>query len=219
MSDIDLRLQSGDTLQLQFLADKTAQRYYAQVIGHLRSQSLVITTPRKEGKVLLVREGQPLVIRMLSGNSIYAFNTSVIRSNTKPYPYLHLAYPKEFETIVVRSAHRARTELVASVQTNGREESSAPVSAMIIDISTTGALLRASEPIGDQGNLVSIATSVTVGSVQHYLTLSGIIRRVTKEANEVGDAPHYCVGVEFQLLEPQDSIVLHGYVYERLFTT
>ena len=53
---VDLKLGVGDVLQVQFVGQEQ-RKYAAKVIGYLPNASLVITTPRIDGKVMLMREG------------------------------------------------------------------------------------------------------------------------------------------------------------------
>ncbi len=215
MTDQDLKLQIGDTLQLQFVGDDPNRRYYTRVIGYLPGKSLIITTPKRDGKVMMVREGQAAVARLASGNAVYAFNARVLSSTVKPYPYLHLSYPKELEHIVVRRAHRTRANLVGTVQSEGADDKTPSRSANIVDISTTGALLMCPERLGEADDLITISVRLTVGDVTEYLTLPAVIRNVREDKSEGGRST-FAHGVEFQILDQHDSVVLHGYVYERL---
>ena len=90
------QLQIGDVLQLQFVPpSEIMDRYAATLIGYLPGQSLIITTPRKQGNPILVREGQAFTVRMLQGSNVFGFNARVLKISSKPFPYLHLAYPAE----------------------------------------------------------------------------------------------------------------------------
>lgn len=213
--DIDLDLQVGDNLQLQFVGDE--RRYNARVIGYLPGQSLLVTTPRRDGKIMLVRESQPVVIRLLSGDSVYAFNTQVLCNSAKPYPYLHLGYPKQLERIVVRKAQRARADLIMSVYSGDEGSDKDAKSAVMLDVSTTGSLLRSTTALGEVGEKVRLATRLNIATVQTYLSIPSAIRNVREERGDGGRTLYY-TGVEFQVTEREDIILLHGFVYERLYS-
>lgn len=216
MEASQLGLQVGNTLQIQFMGDSAGQRCHAQLIGYMTDHSLLITTPRRDGKVMLLREGQTLVVRMLSGNNVYAFSTIILCSCTRPYPYLHLSYPKEWEKIVVRKAHRTRTNLLASVQAgNIDNETGESVPAVIVDLSTTGALLKSDKRFGEAGDTVTINTRLSVGDVTEHLNIPAVIRNIHRN-RRAGDKDDYSFGVEFQSMDQHHGVVLHGYVYERL---
>jgi len=210
-----LELQIGDTLQLQFVADEAKRRNYSKVIGYLQGHSVLITTPRIEGNIMLIREDQIVIVRMLAGNRVYGFTTKVMRSCLKPYPYLHLAYPAEMEQITVRKAQRVSTQLIVSVERETADTSDiASCSAVVIDISTTGAMVETNEFLGRIGDIVSIKAKITVGSVQEYIAIPCIIRNIRDLASEAKNKMLY--GMEFQLLEQHEHFVLHGFVYEQM---
>lgn len=210
-----LELQIGDSLQLQFVADENKRRHYSKVIGFLKGQSVLITTPRIDGNIMLVRENQLVIVRMLTGNSVVGFNTSVLRACLKPYAYLHLAYPKEMEHITVRKAQRVSTKLIASVETYQENNSRTSIPIIIEDISTTGSMISAETSLGETGEFVTISARISVGNVREYINIPAIIRNVRKFTTEEGTTK-YSYGMEFQLLEQHEHFVLHGYVYEQL---
>ena len=76
-----LKLNAGDTLQMQYVGDQAKARYYVRLIGYLPGQSLIVTTPRSEGKIMLVREGQGFVIRLLAGNAVFGFASQLPKRN------------------------------------------------------------------------------------------------------------------------------------------
>jgi len=210
----DLQLNIADTLLLQFVTDDTHRKHPAKVIGYLQGKSLLVTTPSIEGRLMLVREGQPLIVRMLSGNNVYAFNTQILATNHKPYAYLHLAYPNEIEKIVVRKAMRvaANLEVTIALVNVADPKLARQVNGRVVDISTAGALVPAKGLSGAGGDLLAITMRVPVAGVQKYVKVPAVIRSV----RETAEPEEHQYGVEFQLLEEMDSIILHGFVYEQI---
>lgn len=209
----DLQLNVGDMLQLQFVADDSQRKHATKVIGYLPGKSLLVTTPRIDGKVMLVREGQPVVVRMLSGNSVYAFNTQILATSLKPFAYMHLTYPADIERIVVRKAMRVSTDLEVNIArvTADDPKGNVVVKGMVKDVSTAGAMLIADTCLGENGDLLTLTLRIPVAGVQKYLKISSVIRSMRESTG--GGFMH---GVEFQLLEEMDNILLHGFVYEQL---
>ncbi|WP_201345911.1 flagellar brake protein [Thiohalobacter sp. COW1] len=213
---VDLKLGVGDVLQVQFVSQEQ-RKYAAKVIGYLPNASLVITTPRIDGKVMLVREGQPLVVRMLSGNTCYGFNSRIIHNSMRPYPHLHLAYPDELERIVVRKAVRVQTQLPVIVSHPAPEDPTQSLDSRgtILDISTAGAFVASDSPLGGAGDLISMTARVPIAGAEKYLKMPAIIRSA-KAAETAEGSGRYQYGVEFQLIEHMDTILLHGYVFEQM---
>jgi c-di-GMP-binding flagellar brake protein YcgR len=213
----DLQLNIGDIVQLQFALDESQRKHPTKVIGYLQGKSLLVTTPRIDGRVMMVREGQPVVVRMLSRNSVYAFNTQVLVSSLKPFAYLHLSYPQSIEKIVVRKAMRVSADLETNITCVSADDPKANVQTKgrIRDLSTSGALVIAAQSLGGAGDLLILTLRIPVAGVQKYLKISAVIRSQRELPQEDGGAD-WQHGVEFQLLEEMDNILLHGFVYEQL---
>jgi len=213
-NDNKLELSIGDTLQLQFVADEMNRRHYAKVIGYLQGHSVLITTPRIEGNVMLIRPDQRVIVRMMTGNEVYGFTTQILSTSLTPYAYLHLAYPKEMEHITVRKAERIAIKLIGSAQLetsdDGVVQESLPV--IIQDMSTNGAMIESKRLIGEVGNVMTLSGKVTVGGKEEYINIPCIIRNIVHNP-ENGIFKH---GLEYQLLEPHEHFIIYGYVYEQM---
>ncbi len=212
MADQEFKLQPGDTLQLTLFGDDT--RHLVKVIGYLAGQSLLISTPRVKGQAMLLREGQLVTVRLLSGGTVYAFETQIMRASLTPYPYLHLVYPKAFESTVVRKAQRTSAHVIASVE-NTHSDQPQPHAAVIADMSTAGAMLESKQAFGKAGDDVVINVKLVVGNIERYVSVNALIRNVREKAT---DEPHPVIqhGVEFQLLSTEEQLILHGFVYEQI---
>jgi len=89
-----LKIQVGESLQLQRRDGGDSRRLHVKLIGYMAGTSLLVTTPKVADKVMIIREVQPFVARMMVGNRIVGFTTTVLRSCSRPFHYLHLAYPE-----------------------------------------------------------------------------------------------------------------------------
>lgn len=213
----DLKMQVGETLQLQPRDGEDSRRMQVKLIGYLPGASLVVTTPTVGGKTMIMREGQPFVVRMMIGNRIVGFTTTILRSCARPFPYLHLAYPGEVEQITVRKAQRVRVKLFTTLKNSNPEfQFDKPRSATVVDISTTGALMVAGEPLGAPGDSISMRCALRVGGTEKLLSLPAVMRNIhVGPSEEYGDGGYYH-GLEFELKDEQDIFALHGYVYEQI---
>jgi c-di-GMP-binding flagellar brake protein YcgR len=217
MSAQPLQLNIGDTIQLQLAGDMTETRHLVRVIGYQPGVSLLVSTPRVNASALLAREGNPLTVRLLAQNTVYGFESKLLKVCTAPFAYWHVAYPKEFASAVVRKAQRASTKVIASVDNaNQPGEAKEPYSVVISDLSVAGASLLAPEPFGKEGDSVMIRCKVTVGGIEKYLSLAAVIRSIKRREEASAESARYRHGIEFQMLDPNDQLVLHGYVYEQI---
>ena len=213
-NSLELKHSIGDTLQLQFSPGNAEDRYYVKLIGFLENKSIVVTTPRLDGSALKIQTDQLFIVRMISGNSAQGFTATALHSTTRPYPHMHLTYPKDLESITVRKAERVNCKLIVTVQNEEPERSLGDgKSASMEDISTAGSQLFTVESIGEKGDTITINSKVSVADIEQYLTISGVIRRVVEPEKE-GDKFEY--GIEFVLLEDKDKLLLHGFVYEQM---
>jgi c-di-GMP-binding flagellar brake protein YcgR len=213
----DLKMQVGETLQLQPRDGEDSRRLQVKLIGYVPGASLLVTTPKVGGKTMIMREGQPFVVRMMIGNRIVGFTTTIIRSCARPFPYLHLSYPDEVEQITVRKAQRVRVKLFTSLKNSNPEfqfDKARP--ATIIDISTTGALMVAGEQLGASGDRIEARCALKIGGTEKLLSLPAVIRNIhVGQSEEYGESSYYH-GLEFQIADEQDAFALHGYVYEQI---
>lgn len=211
----DIKLHIGDSIQLQDPNSKNPERIFVKLIGYRDGKSILVSMPRADGNEIQVQQGQIFIVRLFSVQTAYAFNVTVLDNKITPYPYMHISYPEELESVVVRTTQRVNVELIVSAQNNDPDKASAePISAKLADISTGGAKLSTLEPIGELGDELSLSAKVTVGGLEQYLQILATIRRI--DINDIGDKELHIYGLEFRFLEEKDRLVLHGFVYEQL---
>ncbi|HEY9051076.1 MAG TPA: flagellar brake protein, partial [Gammaproteobacteria bacterium] len=162
---IDFRVKLGDLVQLQFIPEDGRDRLNAKIIGHAPNKSLIISAPSVGGKLPILKENQPFVVRMLQGSRVYGFQSVVLKYYTLPYPHLHLKQPENIECIQVRGAQRVNTSLVISVHTADDKT----FSVTMLNTSASGGLLQAREVLGKLNDRVSISLELNISGIQKYL--------------------------------------------------
>ncbi len=215
MKQNELSLHIGDKLQLQKTPSDRPERYIVQVVGLMHGKSVIVTTPRINGKVAIVRPDQKYAVRVLQGSSVFGFVSSVLQSYSAPFPHVHLSYPREMESIVVRNSLRAATD-VQGVARNTRspDEQEHYRGVRIIDLSNSGARLTSKTPLGQEGDMVSLQFGIEVCGMEENLGVVGKIRGLGKR-NQEGDPMQFWTGVEFQSLNRYQKVVLQAFVLER----
>jgi c-di-GMP-binding flagellar brake protein YcgR len=210
----DLRVDVGDVLHLQSADSERPARFAVRIIGYLTGKSLLVTAPATQAGLVLLREGQPFTVRVLVDNRVWGFATRVLKSNARPYPYVHLAYPRELESVVVRKSPRASTDLIVSVRRAGEDE---PLTARMLDISINGTRVWSADSLGAVGDLLDLAVRLTIGELEEYLRLPARIRREQSDPG-VGGAgpPGHLYGLEFEAPPAHARLALYAYVYGRL---
>lgn len=209
----ELDLQVGETLQIQFMDDETRGQFYVKVVGFLPERSIVVTAPEKGGQAMGVRDGRAVLARSFSGQQAKGFTCVVLRSQTQPYPYLHLSYPTKVETMLERQNSRVRSALAVGVRPAG---AAADVPAVIRDISIGGAQLLASAAVGQSGDRVLIKARLPVAKIgDQPIELPAVVRNAVEETGVHDSLWRFRCGVEFEALDAPTTLVLRAYLYER----
>lgn len=205
------RLQIGDMAQLQ--SQSNDERYSVRLIGLSKGRSVLVTAPMVDAKYLLnLRDGHAFVLRAFSGKRVFAFSTQIIKVVNTPYPYLHLAYPKNVTSLVVRKGARAIVNLICAI--THCDDVPVEMAGTIINISISGVLIATKQPPGGKGQRIVVKFKVEVNGVEAILALKAVIRVVNVDPAEV-DAPCQ-TGLQFVEVAPEDSIPLFAYVYREL---
>ncbi|MFP4208075.1 MAG: flagellar brake protein [Wenzhouxiangella sp.] len=219
MDSVNLGLEVGDSLQLQFVNDTLGNRHYVKVLGCHPGRSIIVGTPQVAGRIMLVRQDQAVIVRLMIGNDVVGFNSTVLRSCARPYPYLHLAFPKELQSSSVRKALRVSLDAVVSLRRLGHDDQPDRLhpgfAGRTRDISTTGALVSSSARLGGVGDRLSMAMQVAVAGFSEEIRLLATVRNtaVLAAADETAGTLY---GIEFDPPERREAILLHGHVYQTI---
>ncbi len=218
-----LSLQSGATLQLQFLDETRRDRYQVNVIGYVEGHSLMITAPQKNGNFVLLREGQQFVVRLLSGTQIIGFNSEVLKVYNNPFSYVHLKPPLEISQLNVRNAHRVELKVIASIQNIERDEESNGIikpadskssSAIVNNMSITGCQIQLLETLPENFKELMISAKITVAEQERILTMEAEICSHRKA--EIDGKNWQLYGMKFNELDDDRRLLLNCFVYEQL---
>ncbi|MES9856753.1 MAG: flagellar brake protein [Sedimenticola sp.] len=217
MTEDHLNLHVGSILQLQRISADSEDRYSAVLIGYLPGNSVLVTSPIVDGKVLFLKEGHRFAVRLLKGSHIYGFVSTVIMTAVKPYPHLHLSYPNEIESIAVRNAQRVDTNISGFVH-NSRDQDTdenwQPV--LLKDLSMTGARLESVDPLGKPNEKIDIGFHMNVCGAEESLELKAVVcSRNLKGAPDDPEDSRYSTGVRFVDLDRAQEIMLSSFVLER----
>lgn len=207
-----IKLNIGDTLQLQLKANTDMDRYATTLIGYLQDEGVIVSTPLQDGRVMQFREGQSFVVRMFSGKSAYAFTSEVTRVTNTPYPHMHLAWPREVRGLVVRSSSRAKTNIICHASVNN----DTGFACVARDISMGGALIAAKNRIGEIGGKLILKMRVNVNNAEHMLMIDCEIRSINTSKSADGGSNNILHGLAFTQLEPQDQLVITSLLYQNM---
>lgn len=204
----DVRWYVGETLHMQALNDND-MRFIVKLIGYIKGKSVLVTAPTVDGKYVLIRDNQTFVVRAFQGKKAFAFTVMALKSIFSPHPYLHLSYPKQIISTVIRNDARASVKIIASITFKNPERTSA---ATLTDLSlggTSGVLKTAIAKTGETG----IATfKINVVDNEGLLSIDLIVRSVTQTEERDG----FRYGFEFQNVSAQNKLILSAFVHQTL---
>ena len=215
MLNDSLQVTTGDALQLQFIADHepARPRLTVSVIGQITGRSLLVSHPSIGGRLVLVRDGEPVACRMFSEGRMLGFKTTVRKVVTPPDAYLHLDYPRELEQRVLRRAPRVAVDLAARVR---RTDTARSHVAHVEDISLRGCRLTALRTDLEIDACVELTADVIIGETTHTLCLPGVVRNTLDGGREASVAETQTFGVEFVRMAPSEQLLVRAYLYDRL---
>jgi hypothetical protein len=188
------------------------ERFFVKLVGYVKNQSILLTTPMVDGHVLLLRDGQDFILRVFSGKNAYACKATILRVCNTPYPYLHLTYPTQVQGVSVRNTARQKTNMIASVSNPKDGENGTKWPATVTDLSLTGAKIDAPAPLGKTGDEINFTFRIKTSLLDTYLTVACIIRRIDAPRSEGGSTlvEH---GMQFQNLGVQDTLAIQHLLY------
>ncbi len=214
-------LQAGIELQLQFADEPSRGRYKVTVIGYVEGRSLLITAPVSNGHVMLLREGQQFIVRLLSGRQIIGFNSEVTKVYNNPFPYVHLKPPVEVQQHNVRNAYRVALNIISTVhpveyneETGKVKRTSTTMAAKISNMSTTGCQFQLMKQLPENIKEVVLSTKVSLVEQEHILRLNAVIR--SHRQIEIKNKIWHIYGSEFVDVADDKRLLLNCFVYEKL---
>lgn len=207
-----IKLDIGDSLQLQFQSISEHPRSFVTLIGYLVDQSVIVSTPMLNSKVMLIHEGQIFIVRLFSGKRAYTFTATTLKVSSKPFPHLHLSYPSEVHGIVVRGSSRARANIICHAST----AQGVSYACIARDISIGGALIAVRERIGKIGDKLLLKLRMCVNGNEHVLILDCQIRSVNSGRPSAEKTLAFLHGLSFTSMSSQDTLVISSLLYQNL---
>lgn len=212
----EMKPKVGDPVQLNVKTSTASERYSVSLVGFVKGRTVIVTAPVLNGSIVLMREGQSVIVRSFSGTDAYAYASSVLRVCNSPVPYLHLAYPKSVKGVAIRKAVRAQFSLVGSVVNKQEAEPAKGYAVMITDISVSGASFTTSEAIATKGDEITLTFRAKPNDVESYPIIHCIVRSIVDEGGIGGDTLKLQYGVQFKDLPQDMALLLQNMIYKKL---
>ena len=209
----DMRLAVGDRLQIECTARTGVRRAFVRVVGYVEGVSLMVSTPVVAGRRVELVENDPVIVRVFSRQSAFAFRASVLRACRLPFDYLHLSFPTVIQGSVIRKATRVRTQIPVRASSPAGDETG---EGTMLNLSATGALIHTHAALGEQGAIVQLHFDVLLHEVHSELRIAAEIRNVQQEPDAEGEGLEYHYGVDFHELVPEDRMKIKSLVYQTI---
>ena len=193
-----LGLKAGMALQTRRLvqgASKSESQYY----GAIEGKGVMVAALGTEGATTGLNEGEICVVRGFTGQYEFSFLSKVLQTFEKPFVYALLAYPAKVDARKVRQSMRTRVSWPCSVVLEGSRQETA-VSAVLVDLSPFGAMIRAQTPLGAIGHFLSIMIYAEIEQAALQLR----IRAKICHNNRASEGDGYLVGMSFIELSDSD---------------
>ncbi len=196
-------LSIGNSVQLQI----GGTGYVVTLIGYLKGQGFIVTTPVERGNPIRPEEGQPVVVRFFSDRRAHEFRTVVQHVAKMPYPHLHLAYPEETHELRERQHDRIKLNITGHADISDGKR----LSCIVQDISMGGALIAVNDRAGALNDKLVLTLHVVVNGVEYSLSLDSEIRSVRIAASTGGSAPPVMQGLAFRDLSKEEILALAAF--------
>ena len=215
MIEDKLQLPVGTPIQLQQEDTENPVRYTVKLLGYYPGKGLIVTNTEHNGRTVLLTDDTRLVARSLQGSAVQGFRVKVLQTSMTPYPHLHLSYPQEIETSVVRDARRITTKQPALAR-NIKSDESDFHEAMIVDLSASGTKVATRVPVAGVDEVLEIKMELDIADMVEKLTLLAEVKSADfRQGNrDKGRLPLYYYGLMFKGVNRFQKMALHAFVTE-----
>jgi hypothetical protein len=208
-----IKPQPGEPVQLR-LVNRNQQTYYStRLVGYIKNLSILVTTPMVVGTPLIMADGEPVEVRMVTGSNIYVFQTAIQSMCISPTHYMHLEHPAEVRVQKLRKSPWAKTNLGVMVT----DALGAHEIATIVNLSPDGAHLRAPRALGEPGKTLRLSFPANMDELATTLDIDAKIKHVyAPKVTPGSSATMLEYGIAFSNVSPADALWLKGLVYRHI---
>ncbi len=201
-----LSLRTGMALQTRRLVEG-ASKIESQFFGAIEGKGVMVGPLGSDGEQTGLEEGEVCVVRGFTGQHEFSFLSKVLQTFEKPFVYALLAYPAQVDARLVRQSMRIKTSWPTTVHLGdkGNPANTPVLDVTLVDISTSGAMIKAPSALAAIGDAVTLCIAVSFDDTPVELTLTSRICHNNKASAD--DA--FYVGVAFKSLTQHDKLVLH----------
>lgn len=198
-----LGLKPGMSLQTRRLAHG-ARKQESQYFGAIEGKGVMVGALGTDGEACDLTVGDICLVRGFTGQYEFSFPSKVLQNFEQPFAYALLAYPNAVDARLVRHSMRVKGSWPCSVSIPLPDGTSQPVQTTLVDISVSGAMVKAPAPLAAVGTELNVTLSVHVEGAPLDLYL----RAGVCHSNRASYEDAYFVGLAFKGQTQQDKLVL-----------
>ncbi len=202
----DMQLKVNDKLQIRLVTtakttDNKTSSITVILIGYIYSKTLLTSSPK-----LPLVEGDKIMLRYFSGKNIFSFYSFVDKNIYQPFKYMHLSFPQQISSQVVRKSKRIESNIKAKINNDSQ--------AIITNISSTGAKIESDADFGEVSSSIKLSFVVNIYGKQAKLEIQAIIKTVNfiNKNNQT----ILCYGIEFAQPDSEQLFILNSLVHKEL---
>lgn len=207
----EMGLQPG-TIILMSSEHGNAACHHVRLVGYAEKKSVIVSHPESEGQLLFVKNGTDFHCKGFHGKRAFHFHARAMHSQLQPYAYLHLTYPDKVCSKAVRSSHRIKTSIIASVMFAGAADS---IPATIRDLGLNGVQIHLPDAPCKVGAQVQLAFRLTIDDEKQLFDIAAVVKRALPVTSEAGYRALE-LGVQFIDLPLEKRRLLEIHVYRNL---
>jgi c-di-GMP-binding flagellar brake protein YcgR len=208
-------LKIGETFQISPLSDQGgAPKYFAKYLGGLDKKSLICTVPTVDEKTIFIKEHTGFLVQLFSGKHVFRFNTIVDAVYSRPYPHMHLMFPREVYANRLRKNQRVTVSIITSMRHLTPTEHGEPlIAGRVTDLSLGGLLVEVYKEGAKEGDQIECTFKVTIEGQEVLLVLSGKVKNISTMAASDGRTT-YRYGLQFNEMAFQEKLMLQHYIFK-----
>ncbi len=193
-----MKLRPGMSLQVQRAGQGGSRE--AQFLAAIDGKGVMVG-PHASAGATGMKAGEDYVVRGFTGQYDFTFGARVIQTFEEPFTYALLAYPPAVQARLVRRAMRMKT----SVPALGTPEGAPAATVTVIDLSVSGAMIKAPVALGAVGGNLMLSLAVEIDKSLANLGLACTICHSSRCERGEG----YNIGVAFKSVSTNDKLVLN----------
>ncbi len=200
----NLGLRSGMTIQTRKLG-AGAEKKERQFFGAIEGKGVMVSNINADRGDVEFAVGDSCLVSGFTGQFEFTFLTRVIQTFDKPFVYALLEYPALSDARRVRQSMRVQTSLPATVRITEDPDLSDDSHVTVMDISDTGAMIKAPSEYGGIDQHIYLTISTDVDGENTEITLHCRIAHSRMAPNNEG----YLIGLAFKNVQSHEKMVLH----------